>query len=74
VDESPGDPDLPTHPPDRWTFSVDEISNGAWEGQGTDPDGHVVSRQGSDPDAVLRSCWAAAAWVDHSGASDINER
>jgi hypothetical protein len=39
-----------------WYFKVVETSNGAYIIEGKDPYGHVVSRQGSDPDELLNIC------------------
>jgi len=62
--------------PPGWTFEMVEISNGGWECRGVDADGRQVSRQGSDPDALLAECWTAAAWVDDQArqSRDIGQR
>ena len=39
-----------------WYFKVVETSNGAYLLEGKDLWGHVVSRQGSDPDVLLNTC------------------
>ena len=49
-----------------WFFRQKEISNEAWEVEGTDQWGRRVSRSGSDPDQLLKACELAA--------EDINQQ
>jgi hypothetical protein len=39
-----------------WYFKVFETSNGTYLVEGKDTLGHVVSRQGNDPDELLKIC------------------
>ena len=39
-----------------WFFRVEEISNGAYQAEGTDLNGRTVSCEGSDPDLLLQKC------------------
>jgi len=49
-----------------WFFRQKEVSNGAWEVEGTDQWGRRVSRAGNDPDQLLKACELAA--------EDINKK
>jgi hypothetical protein len=46
---------------DDWTFSVEEVSAGAYRGKGLDSAGRSVESSGTDPDALLEKLkeWAA---------------
>ncbi len=39
-----------------WFFKVTEISNNAYEAEGTDLFGRLVSKQGNDPEQLLVLC------------------
>lgn len=44
----------------NWYFRVVEVSNNAWQAEGSDLWGRKVSRSGGDPDALLEACIADA--------------
>jgi len=39
-----------------WSFSIDEVSSNVYKVDGTDVQGHHVSRYGIDPEKVLVQC------------------
>ncbi len=39
-----------------WYFRISEIANNAYEVEGMDRFGRIVSRQGDNPDELLHSC------------------
>lgn len=40
----------------NWFFRVVEVSNNAWQAEGSDRWGRKVSRTGGDPDSLLEAC------------------
>lgn len=51
---------------DGWFFRVTETSAGAYLAEGSDVWGRLVSRRGSDPDAILAECVRDAAAIAES--------
>jgi hypothetical protein len=47
--------------PDRWTFTVNEISAGVYEAVADDQQGGEIRHVGSDPDDLLGRCEREAA-------------
>nr|WP_320012429.1 hypothetical protein [uncultured Desulfobulbus sp.] len=39
-----------------WYFRISEIANNAYQVEGTDRFGRIVSRQGDNPDELIQSC------------------
>ena len=52
-----------------WYFRITEVSNGAWQVDGSDQWGRHVSRTGTDPDVVLAACDRDAAEVNRDELS-----
>ncbi len=47
-----------------WFFRSTEVSNNAWEVEGTDKWGRKVSRQGDDPNKLIAECEKAAEEIN----------
>jgi hypothetical protein len=47
-----------------WYFRIKEISNNAWEVEGTDQWGRLISRQGSDPEQLMAQCEVEAEKIN----------
>jgi len=54
---------------DGWFFRQREVSQGAYLVEGTDLWGRTVSRQGGDPNALLRECAVDARQINQQVSS-----
>lgn len=46
-----------------WTFTIDEVSAGAYRVLAVDSAGRSVEAAGSDPEELLEHCRARAHWI-----------
>ena len=53
--------------PSGWSFKVEEISNGAYQVEGKDQFGRIVSHTGGDPEALLEKCMFEAKQIQAKG-------
>lgn len=56
--------------PSGWAFSLEEVSAGVWRVVGTNQDGRSVERTGSDLEATLADCEAAALQLPQLANTD----